>query len=87
MTAKIEVTDHPINYRPGPNGLNSTWGLTINGKRVGTVWETEDDKYAGRIEGQTTDGRHREYTCPGVAFRETVIDQLAKMAERIGIAF
>lgn len=82
----IEVTDHPIHHTPEPNGLNSTWGVTINGKRIGTVWETEDDKYAGRIEGQNGQGAHREYTCPAVAFRQNVIDRLGEMAERIGIA-
>lgn len=81
--AHVQVTDHPIHNTPG---LNATWGVTINGRRIGTVWETKDDKYAGRIEGQNSQGEHREYTCPAVAFRQTVLDRLGEMAERIGIA-
>ena len=87
MSAAVEITDQPINLRPGSNGLNSTWGLTINGKPLGAVWETEDDKYAGRIEGTTASGQLRKYTCPAVAFRGTVIERLTEMADRLGIGY
>lgn len=84
-TAKIEVTDHVINLRPGPHGLMPTWGLSAEGTRIGTVWETKDG-YAGHIEGTTATGQHRQYTCPEQPFRQSVIDRMAVMARRIGIA-
>lgn len=83
---RLDVTDEPINYRTGVNGLNSTWGLSLDGRPIGTVWETESDKYAGHIEGQNAHGQHREYTCPELPFRESVIERLGEMAERIGLA-
>lgn len=83
--SKIEVTDHAINYSPGPWGLLPTWGLTMGEKRIGTVWETETG-YAGHIEGVTAAGKQREYDCPGMPFRQDVIDHLEMMAGRIGIA-
>lgn len=81
----VTVTDHPINYRPGPGGLMPTWGVTVNGQRVGTVWETMDG-YAGHIEGTNASGDTRSYTCPEKPFRQAVIDGLAEMADKIGIA-
>lgn len=81
----IEVTDHVINLRPGPGGNMPTWGLSIDGTRVGTVWETEGG-YAGQIEGTNAKGELRQYTCPELSFRQSVIDRLGEMAERIGIA-
>lgn len=83
---KLTATDHPINYRPGSNGLNSTWGLSIGDKPIGTVWETEDDKYAGQIEGTNATGAHREYTCPALPFRSSVIERLGEMVDRLGLA-
>jgi hypothetical protein len=88
---KFDVTDHSISYRPTTlrpyvSGYNATWGLSVNGKPIGTVWETEDDKYAGQIQGTTSDGQHRGYTCPRLPSRESVIERLEEMAERIGIA-
>lgn len=82
--ANVTVTDQPINYRPGPGGLMPTWGLTVNGLRVGTVWETERG-YAGHIEGRNATGEHRAYTCPDLSIRQSVIDRLAEMTGRIGI--
>lgn len=88
---KLTVTDQPISYRPTTQhphvtGYNSTWGLSLNGKPIGTVWETEDDKYAGHIEGTTANGQRREYTCPHLPFKQSVIERLEEMAKRIGIA-
>lgn len=80
----VTVTDEPINYRPESWGTASTWGLTVNGLKVGTVWETEDG-YTGYIEGRTAAGETRSYICPEVKMRDTVIERLAEMTERIGI--
>lgn len=82
--ADVTITDEPINYRPDSWGLAPTWGLTVNGLRVGTVWETEHG-YTGRIEGRNAAGETRSYTCPEVKMRDTVIERLAEMTERIGI--
>lgn len=84
MTA-LEVTDHVINFRPGPGGNMPTWGLSAEGTRIGTVWETEDG-YAGHIEGITAAGAARQYMCPEMPVRQAVIDRLGEMADRIGIA-
>lgn len=83
----LEVTDHVINYRPTGlgYGLMPTWGLSAEGTRIGTVWETENG-YAGRIEGTNAAGESRQYTCPEMPFRQAVIDRLGEMADRIGIA-
>ena len=83
----LDVTDHVINYRPaGPGyGLRPTWGLSAEGTRIGTVWETEKG-YAGRIEGANAAGEVRQYTCPELRFRSAVIDRLGEMADRLGIA-
>lgn len=89
MPQKFSVTDHPINYRPASSSganLCSTWGLSLGDKPIGTVWETEDDMYAGQIEGTNAEGKHREYTSPHLSFRQSVIEHLEKTAERIGIA-
>lgn len=83
--AVIEVTDQEINYCPGPGGLMPVWGLSSEGTRIGTVWETEDG-YAGHIEGTNANGDVRQYTCPEKPFRSAVIDRLAEMARTIGIA-
>jgi hypothetical protein len=80
----LEVTDHAINYQSG-NPNYPTWGLSADGTRIGTVWETENG-YAGHIEGTTADGGTRQYTCPEMTFRQAVIDRLEIMADRIGIA-
>lgn len=83
----LDVTDHEINYRPdnahGP--YYPVWGLSSDGKPIGTVWETERG-YAGQIQGENAQGQYREYTCPALPFRQSVIDQLGEMAERIGLA-
>lgn len=85
MTAQLDVTDYAISYRRGPGGVWPTWGLSAEGTRIGTVWETEDG-YAGQIEGLNAEGQTRQYTCPEKAFRQSVIDRLGEMARRIGIA-
>lgn len=84
--AQLDVTDFPTSLRPGAQGLGSTWGLSIDGKPIGTVWETKDGKYAGQIQGENAQGQYREYTCPALPFRQSVIDQLGEMTERIGLA-
>lgn len=81
---KLEVTDHIINFRPGPGGNMPTWGLIADGNRIGTVWETENG-YAGQIEGTTADGSPRQYTCREKPFRQDVVDRLQHMAHRLGI--
>lgn len=81
---KLEVTDHVINFRGGsPN--YPTWGLSADGTRLGTVWETPDG-YAGHIEGTNAAGEARQYTCPEMPFRQAVIDRLGEMADRLGLA-
>lgn len=84
---KFEVTDHVINLRPTSlhGGLMPTWGLSAEGTRIGTVWETEHG-YAGQIEGTNANGELRQYTCPELAHRSDAIERLKKMAERLGIA-
>jgi hypothetical protein len=84
----LDVTDHVINYRPAHDnggGLYPTWGLSADGTRIGTVWETEHG-YAGHIEGETAIGDRRQYTCPEMAGRSLVIKRLEEMAERLAIA-
>jgi len=83
---KLDVTDGPIHLRPTEGaGLCPVWGLSAEGTRIGTVWETLEG-YAGQIEGTNAEGQHRQYTCPEKPFRQAVIDRLGEMAERLGLA-
>lgn len=79
----LEVTDHVINYRGG-NPNYPTWGLTADGTRIGTVWETERG-YAGHIEGDDAEGTHKQYECPELAFRGAVIERLDAKARELGL--
>jgi hypothetical protein len=83
----LEVTDHVINYRPMGigYGLMPTWGLSSEGTRIGTVWETERG-YAGQITGTNAEGTEKNYECPELPFRQAVVDQLGKKAGELGIA-
>lgn len=84
----ITTTDQPINFRPD-GGNYPTWGLLVDDRRVGTAWETEDG-YAGQITGTNAKGLEREYTCPVVSGRDTVLRHLAETMERMeraGITF
>lgn len=86
MPVKLDVTDHVINLRPTEGaGLCPTWGLSADGTRIGTVWETLNG-YAGQIEGTNAAGQLRQYTCPEKPLRSAVIERLEEMAEKLGIA-
>lgn len=76
---KIRVANKGQVQEPG--GL--VWELTtFGGARIGSVWEVEHG-YEGRISGKDDTGREREYMCPKMFFRVSVIEQLVKMAERL----
>lgn len=78
----LTVSDHATGTR---NGYPSwTVSRRLDGKKVGTIWETEQG-YAGEIAAPNKEGGNRHYLCPELMFRQSVLDQLEKMAPRLGL--